>query len=93
MSTHNIKQQPLTPEKAALLGNILRAMGGLFILAGMVLALDLGGVATAIGFNDGTEHSVHQLLGCLIAVMGLVDFFVLPVVFKKMADKNTDQAL
>ncbi len=84
--------KPLTAEKAAQMGNIFRIAGALFILGGMVVGLDAGGLSTKIGFNDGSDGSLHQLIGGMFVVMGLVDFFVLPVFFKRMASKG-DQTL
>ena len=80
--------KPMTPENAEKLGMILRIGGGFLILFGMVVGLDLGGLATKFGFNDGSGDNMHQLIGGMIALVGLVDFFVLPVVFKRMAAKQ-----
>lgn len=79
--------QPLTPEKAEKLALILRLGGGMLVLFGMVIGLDVGGLATTFGLNNGTEDSIHKIIGGMIAVVGLVDFFVLPAFFKRMADK------
>ncbi len=83
-----IPTQPLTAEKAAQVAMLLRVLGAVFVIAGMVVGLDLGGLSTAGGLNDGSEDSIHQIFGGLLALVGLIDFFVLPVFFKKLADKN-----
>ncbi len=83
--------QKLTPEKAAQLTNILRLGGAFLILGGMVIGLDVAGAATKIGLNDGSEDSLHQLLGGALVLVGLADFFVLPAFFKHMASKNEQQ--
>lgn len=84
--------QKLTPEKAAQLTNILRLGGAFLILGGMVIGLDVGGAATKIGLNDGSEESMHQLIGGAFALVGLADFFVLPAFFKRISNKQ-DQSL
>lgn len=81
--------QPLSPEKTEKLVLILRIGGAMLILFGLIMGLDLGGLATQFGFNDGTEESMHQILGGMISVVGLVDFFVLPAYFKRIQDKST----
>lgn len=80
--------KPLTPEKVETLTLILRLGGALLIVFGMVMGLDLGGLATKFGLNDGTEESMHQIMGGMIALVGLVDFFVLPAYFKRLHAKN-----
>lgn len=82
--------KPLTAEKAAQMGTIFRVAGALFILGGMVVALDVGGLSTRIGFNDGSEGSLHHLIGGMFILMGLVDFFALPVFFNRMAAKDNE---
>ena len=87
MTAPNAPQQ-LTPEKLEKLTLILRLGGALLIVFGMVLGLDLGGFATKFGLNDGTEQSMHQIIGGMIALVGLIDFFALPVFFKRL---NSDK--
>lgn len=78
----------LTQEHAAQLGTILRIIGAVFILGGGVIGLDIGGIATKVGLNDGSDASIHPLFGGMFILVGLVDIFVFPVFFKRLADKH-----
>lgn len=90
--TANTPPQPLDFEKTAQLTIILRMIGAIFILGGLIVGLDVAGLATKAGLNDGTDDSMHHLFGGLIVLVGLVDIFILPAFFKRLQEgRNTSQ--
>lgn len=69
------------------LSGILRVMGGIFIIAGGVLAFDAAQVTSQM--MGVTDPLMHKVIGGAVFVAGLVDFFVLPAFFRRQAEKMT----
>lgn len=66
---------------------LVRLIGAVFILAGVALAFDLGGLASLLGMDDGFARKAFS--GALI-VAGLTDYFVIPRIFRNIANKKSD---
>lgn len=88
MTTPTPPQSP-SPQSLVRIGTIMRIAGVVLIIVGTLAVLDAGGLASLIGFTDPVTQ---KTLGGLLIFMGLIDFFVMPRVFEKMAGSR-DKAL
>ncbi len=59
---------------------ILRFTGAGFIMAGTVVALDLGGIGALLGFGDSAG-----LIGGVFAFVGIMDLVVVPAILEHAA--------
>ena len=58
---------------------LLRMMGGVFILLGLVLCFDIGGIAGELGF---LEDGVYRVLGGSVILVGVLDVILIPRVLE-----------
>lgn len=63
---------------------IIRATGAMLMLGGVALGFDAGGAATAIGMGGPTA----PYIGGALFMAGLADFFVVPIVLARSANKD-----
>lgn len=63
----------------------LRMTGGVFILLGLVLYFDIGGIAGALGF---LENGVYRVLGGSVILVGVLDVVLVPRILQIVFDKN-----
>ena len=71
------EQQPNPAEKII---PLLKLMGAAFMIAAPIAAFDIQGVATKAGIADGITE---KAIGGVLFMVGVVDFFVLPMFLGK----------
>ena len=65
---------------------IVRFMGAILMLGGGVFAFDGGGVATFVGITDSFTQ---KALGFGAVLVGVTDFFVVPLVLRRSLGQKT----
>lgn len=71
-------------QRLALVANLMRGAGALFMAGGAALGLNLGGAADMLGIA-----SIAKIVGGVLFAMGIMDFFVLPqIVMKAVKPKD-----
>lgn len=74
----------ITPEERAkqnaLVANCVKGVGAVFILAAPLVAFNVFGLADLMGLHDGF---FEYLMGGLLLVMGLADFFVIAPILRR----------
>ena len=71
-------------EGKAFVTNIVRAAGAVFMLAGVAIGLNLGGIAAAFGLADG---GAEKMEGGIFFIAGIIGFFILPGILVKLLEK------
>ena len=66
--------------KKTLIIGYIRAIGAILMLAGVAFVFNLAGIASGIGLTDGLTAEV---IGGVLFVTGIADFFILPVILAK----------
>lgn len=77
------------PRKLAKVILILRVTGAFFLLAALLLFINLGGLANALGITDiGTR----QVIGIVLGFVGLYDLAIMPIILSRAAKKAASNA-
>ena len=63
---------------------IIRFSGVIMLLLGGAAFFDLGGVATSLGLG---ESEANRILGGTLMIAGLMEIFVLPIIFEKIKSR------
>lgn len=89
MSDQDLSGDTSSNAKAKAIGmitNIMRGTGAVFMLIAVVIGLNLGGAADALGMS-----STAKIFGGVLFVLACVEFLVLPPFLAKMLGGSRDR--